>query len=137
MLGKRGVTSIICFIVLCVSSACCFISCLNASLLLSKFSSLILASFNFASVEDLYSSSSSFYSRTSFLICLFSFSNSAFFCSKASSVDTGLTFIFDNKLKFGSLGCTPVGMKSVALLSIKHKSVCTQVHRTFTSFKLL
>jgi len=116
----------------------CFFSLLlhflfNSLLLSISFSSLTLASSNFASVEDLYSSSSSFCSRTSFLSCLFSFSNSAFFCSKASSVDTGLTLTIDNQLMFSSLGCIPVGIKFVAFLALKLRGVRTQVLSTCTS----
>jgi len=95
------------------------------------------ASSNFASVEVLYSSSRSFWSRSSFLNCLFSFSNSAFLCTKASSVETRLTLIFDNQLRFSSFGCILVGMKSVAFLALKHKGVRTQVLRTCIYCKLL
>ena len=68
-----------------------------------------------------------------FLNCLFSFSNSAFLCSKVRSVETGLILIFDNQLMFSSLRCIPVGMKSVAFLALKLRGVRTQVLSTFTS----
>ena len=109
----------------------------RSSLLLIRFSSLTLASSNFDFVEVLYSSSKSFWSRTSFLNCLFSFSNSTFLCSKARSVETSLTLIFDNQLMFSSLGCIHVGIKSVAFLSLKLRGICTQVLSTCTSFRLL
>jgi len=120
-----------------VSSACSFISLLNSSLLLMRFSYLTLDSSNFASVEVLYSSSRSFWSRSSFLNCLFSFSSSTFLCSKVRFIETGLTLIFDNQLIFNSLGCIPEGMKSVAFLALKHRGVCTQVLSTCTSCRLL
>jgi len=128
--------SIICFIILLVSSACCLISFLNSSLLLISFFSLTLASSSLASVEDLYSIRSSFYSRSSFLSCLFSFSNSAFLCSTTSSIETGLTFILVSQLTFSSLGWIPAGMKLVAFLSLKHSGCSTQVLSTLTSCRL-
>jgi len=64
---------------------------------------------------------------------LFSFSNSAFFYSKASSVDTGLTLTFDNQLMFSSLGCIHVGIKSVTFLALKLRGV----HTKFSALALL
>jgi len=120
-----------------VSFACSFISCLNYSLLLISFSSLILASSSLASVTVLYSNISSFCSRSSFLSCLVSFSKRVFFCRSASSKEASLRFILFNQFKSSSLGCILDGMKSEAFLALKHKGVFTQALRTFTSCKLL
>jgi len=132
-----GNISIICLSNLFVSYACCFISFLKSSLLLSRFSSLILASSNFAYVEDLYSSSSNLWSRSSFLSCLFSLSSIVFLCSNSKSVEADLKFILFNQARFSSLGWTQAGITSATSLPNKHKGVFTSVLLTATSCKLL
>jgi len=129
--------SIISLSILFVVSACCFISSLKASLLLSRFSSLILASSSFAFVEDLYSSNKSFWSRSSFLNCLFSLSRRVFLCNNSSSVEADLKFTLFNQVR-SSIGWTLEGITWVAVLASRHKGVLTTVLLlTSTSCKLL
>ena len=123
--------SIICLSNLFFSSACCLISFLISSLLLSRFSSLIMASSSLASVEVLYWSSSSFWSRSSFLSYLFSLSRTVFLCSSSKSVEGDLKLILFNQSRFSSFGWTQLG---ITLLPVKHKGVFTRVLLTATSF---
>jgi len=120
-----------------VSSACCLISFLKSSLLLSRFSSLILASSSLAYIDVLYSSSSSFWSISFFLSCLFSLSSTVFLCSNSKSIEADLKFILFNQARFSSLGWTQAGITSATSFSDKHKGVFISVLLTATSCKLL
>jgi len=128
---------IICLSNLFVFSACCLISFLKSSLLLIRFSYLILASSSLASVEVLYSSSSIFWSRSSFLSCLFSLSSTVFLFTNSNSWEADLKFILFNQVRFSSLGCTRVGITAETSLSDKHKGVFTRVLLIATSCRLL
>jgi len=100
------------------------ISSLNWLLLFIKFSSLILASSNLASIDVLYSSNKSLWPRSSFFSCLFSLSNSIFLWSNSNSVETCLRLIFVSQEISSSFGWTPEGMTSLVNM---HKGVFTSV----------
>jgi len=120
-----------------ISSACCLTSFLKSSLVISRFSSLILDSSSLASVDVFYSRSNSFWSRSSFLNCLFSLSRTVFLCINSNSVKADFKFILFNQVRFSSLGWTQAGITSETSLSDKHKGVFTSVLLTATSCKLL